>query len=54
MRRNVAEKTSAEGIRVVSQNISEGVIFDRDGLKVTAFAVDGVVCEHKKSPSISA
>lgn len=34
----------AEGIRVLSQDITEGTVFDRDGLKVTAFQVDhGVV-----------
>ena len=40
MRRDVDEKDPGEGIRVVSQDIDEGTIFDREGLKVTAFLVD--------------
>jgi ribonuclease Z len=40
MRRDVDEKDPGEGIRVVSQDIEEGTVFDRDGLKVTAFLVD--------------
>jgi ribonuclease Z len=40
MRRDVDEKDSGEGIRVVSQDIEEGTVFDREGLKVTAFLVD--------------
>lgn len=40
MRRDIDEKDSAEGIRVVSQDIKEGTVFDRKGLKVTAFLVD--------------
>jgi len=40
MRRDVDEKDPGEGIRVVSQDIEEGTVFDSDGLKVTAFLVD--------------
>jgi len=40
MRRDVDEKIPSEGIRVVSQDIEEGTVFDSDGLKVTAFLVD--------------
>ena len=39
MRRAVT-KDPDEGIRVVSQDVKEGTIFDREGLKVTAFLVD--------------
>jgi ribonuclease Z len=38
--RFAVNKDPAEGIRVVSQDIKEGTVFDRDGLKVTAFLVD--------------
>jgi ribonuclease Z len=30
----------AEGIRVVSRDVKEGMVFEKDGLKVTAFLVD--------------
>jgi ribonuclease Z len=40
IRRDVDEKFPAEGIRVRSHDIKEGVIFDEDGVKVTAFLVD--------------
>jgi len=40
MRRDVDEKDPGEGIRVVSQDIEEGTVFERDGLKVAAFLVD--------------
>src|SRR5207237_2757275 len=40
MRRDVDEKDPADGIAVVSQDIKEGTIFDKEGLKVTAFLVD--------------
>ncbi len=40
MRRDVDEKDPGEGIRVVSQDVVEGTVFDREGLKVTAFLVD--------------
>ncbi len=40
MRRNVDEKRSAEGIKVVSHDVEQGVILDEQGVKVTAFLVD--------------
>lgn len=44
MRRDIDEKLPGEGIKVVSHDIGQGVIFDKQGVKVTAFLVDhGVV-----------
>lgn len=40
MRRDVDEKAPGDGIKVVSHDIKQGVIFDRQGVKVTAFLVD--------------
>jgi ribonuclease Z len=40
MRRDVDENIPGEGIKVRSHDIKEGVIFDEDGVKVTAFIVD--------------
>jgi ribonuclease Z len=40
MRRDVDEKVSGEGIKVSSHDIKQGIVFDEDGLKVTAFLVD--------------
>jgi len=40
MRRDVDEKRSAEGIKVVSHDVEQGVILDEQGVKVTAFLVD--------------
>ena len=40
IRRDVDEKTSAEGIKVVSHDIKQGIVFEQDGVKVTAFLVD--------------
>lgn len=40
VRRDVDEKFSKEGISVVSHDIREGVVFDENGVKVTAFLVD--------------
>ena len=40
MRRDVDEKLPAVGITVQSHDISEGVVLDEDGVKVTAFLVD--------------
>ena len=40
IRRDVDEKFSADGISVRSHDIKEGVIFERDGVRVTAFLVD--------------
>ena len=44
MRRDVDEKIQGEGIKVVSHDIKQGVIFDEHDVKVTAFLVDhGIV-----------
>jgi ribonuclease Z len=40
MRRDVDEKIPAEGIKVVSHDIKQGVVFNKEGVKVTAFLVD--------------
>jgi len=40
LRRDVDEKFSKEGITVESTDIEEGVIYERNGVKVTAFLVD--------------
>jgi ribonuclease Z len=40
MRRDVDEKAPGDGVRVVSQDIKQGVVFDQQGVKVTAFLVD--------------
>jgi ribonuclease Z len=40
VRRDVDENFPAEGIKVVSHDIKEGVVFDDKGVKVTAFLVD--------------
>lgn len=40
MRRDVDEKLPADGIKVTSHDIVEGVVFDQGGVKVTAFLVD--------------
>jgi ribonuclease Z len=40
MRRDVDEKAPADGIKVVSHDITQGVVFDDQGVKVTAFLVD--------------
>ncbi len=40
MRRDVDEHLPASGIQVVSHDIKEGVVFDEQGVKVTAFLVD--------------
>lgn len=40
MRRDVDEKAPAEGIKVVSHDIRDGVVLDQQGIKVTAFLVD--------------
>jgi ribonuclease Z len=40
MRRDIDEKMPGDGIKVLSHNISEGVVFDKQGIKVTAFLVD--------------
>ncbi|RWX44628.1 ribonuclease Z [Candidatus Electrothrix aarhusensis] len=40
IRRDVDERFPSEGIRVQSHDIQEGIIFNEDGVKVTAFLVD--------------
>ena len=40
VRRDVDEGIPGEGIKVVSHDIKEGVVFDEQGVKVTAFLVD--------------
>ena len=40
IRRDVDEKFSAEGIKVVAIDIREGVVHEANGVKVTAFLVD--------------
>ena len=40
VRRDVDEKIPASGIRVLSHDIAEGVVFEKNGVKVTAFLVD--------------
>ena len=40
IRRDVDERFSAEGIKVIATNIREGVVYEANGVKVTAFLVD--------------
>lgn len=40
VRRDVDERFPGEGIEVVSHDIEQGVVFDEQGVKVTAFLVD--------------
>ena len=40
MRRDVDEKLAADGIKVISHDIKEGVLLDAQGVKVTAILVD--------------
>jgi len=40
MRRDVDEKAPGDGVKVVSYDIRQGVVYDRQGVKVTAFLVD--------------
>lgn len=40
MRRDVDEKAPGDGIKVVSHDVSQGVVFNQLGVKVTAFLVD--------------
>jgi ribonuclease Z len=40
MRRDVDEKAPADGINVMSHDVKEGIVFDQQGVKVTAFVVD--------------
>ena len=38
--RQADEKTSIEGAKIVARDIAQGVVYDRDGVTVTAFDVD--------------
>jgi ribonuclease Z len=40
MRRDVDERAPGDGIKVVSHDIKQGIVFDNQGVKVTAFLVD--------------
>jgi ribonuclease Z len=40
MRRDVDERAPGNGIKVMSHDVKPGVVFDQDGVKVTAFLVD--------------
>ena len=40
VRRDIDEKFSKEGITSVTRDIEEGTVYEKDGLKVTAFRVD--------------
>ncbi len=40
IRRDVDEKFPAQGVAIEAKNIGEGVVYQNNGLKVTAFAVD--------------
>lgn len=40
VRRDVDEKFPADGIRVVSHDVRQGVVYENEGVKVTAFLVD--------------
>jgi ribonuclease Z len=40
IRRDVDERFSAEGIKIIATDIHEGVVYEANGVKVTAFLVD--------------
>ena len=40
VRRDVDEKLPAAGIQVASHDVTEGIVFDEHGVKITAFLVD--------------
>jgi ribonuclease Z len=40
MRRDVDEKAPGDGIKIVGRDIKQGVVFEQQGVKVTAFLVD--------------
>jgi ribonuclease Z len=40
MRRDVDERAPGDGIKVMSHDIKQGIVFDQQGVKVTAFLVD--------------
>jgi len=40
MRRDVDEHLSASGVQVIAQDVSEGTVYEKNGVKITAFLVD--------------
>lgn len=40
IRRDVDERLPAQGVKMAAQDIGEGVAYENDGVKITAFAVD--------------
>lgn len=40
VRRDIAEHISPEGIKVVAHNIQEGIVYERNGVRISAFLVD--------------
>jgi ribonuclease Z len=40
VRRDLDEKVSADGIEVIARDIQEGVVYNQNGVKITAFLVD--------------
>jgi ribonuclease Z len=40
IRRDVDEQFSGEGIKVTSHDVQQGIVYDKNGVKVTAFLVD--------------
>jgi ribonuclease Z len=40
IRRDVDEKFAPEGIKVVSHDVQQGIVYEKNGVKVTAFLVD--------------
>lgn len=40
MRRDIDERLPAQGVAVAAKDVGEGLIYDHDGVKVTAFLVD--------------
>ncbi len=46
MRRDVDEQLRGAGIRVVDHDVTDGVVFEHDGVRVTAFQVDHGPCRR--------
>ncbi len=40
IRRDLTEKLSAQGARINAHEVKEGVVYDKEGIRITAFAVD--------------
>jgi ribonuclease Z len=40
IRRDINEHSSPEGIKVVAHDIQEGIVYERNGVRITAFLVD--------------